>query len=65
MPRPKPDFVHKAFMVRIHPNLHGKIVKIAEDTHRTLNGQSTLIFETWFDADMLRKRLGELERSGN
>ena len=65
MPRKKPDFDYKAFMVRIHPNLHSKIVGLAADTHRTLNGQATLIFEAWFDASLLRRRLDELEQRGN
>jgi len=51
------------FMTRISPSLHERVVRLSKENKRSLNNQVVVILDAWFDADMLRKRLGELERS--
>lgn len=53
----------KNFVVRIDPELHEQVAKLAEEKRRSLNSQTAVILETYFDAQALRDRLAELERN--
>lgn len=56
-----PTVPQKKFVVRITPELHAQVVKLAGEKHRSLNSQTTVILESYFDADALRQRVAELE----
>jgi len=53
----------KQVALRIEPSFHDKLFGLAKTEKRSLHAQIVYILDAWFDADMLRKRLGELERS--
>ena len=53
----------KRIVVRTTEELHAVLKQEAERQRRSLNSQVLEIFETYFDANKLRLRLQELERT--
>ena len=51
----------KQVALRLEPEFHERLTKLSDREERSLHAQVVYILRAWFNADMLRKRLGELE----
>lgn len=52
----------KQVALRLEPDFHERVQLLAKDQHRSLHAQVVFILESYFDVQLLRRRVEELER---
>lgn len=50
----------KQFALRIEEDFYDQLVALADKEQRSLHGQITFMLKTYFDADLLARRINEL-----
>lgn len=53
----------KQVALRIEEGFHNQIAKLAKEQHRSIHAQVVFMLQAYFDPQMLRNRLAELERA--